>query len=777
MTTKRLTYTFATAISGIPKGTVATFDITYSETLAKNATSYSVNVKLISVTIPNQTSPLTVPVSVKAVLRKASSTELASNSILLIYPDAANKTETVNIPGIPQPITGNRGSSNVNLDLVIFVGNGNTQYQAASYPVTTPNADSMLAPSVSIPSDAQPSYILSPGAGFPEGWPLLSNTGGGFANVRLDKSWVATYTGSSVSYIAAQLLFIDDGKPLTMTAPVEMTLDGDVYSCSVGLHANSATSIAPVFIVADSAGRDTDTQGPALAVQAYRKPSVAVSAERCDEDGEFDDEGLYARLGVDVSLFQPSGVSADDANRIVSAKAYCYIGGQYTAFDLDLSSDPVVIGGSFQMDESYNLSVSVTDLVGTGSGGAAIDTAYATMDFLAGGKGIAFGTTVTKEGFECDMESYFDKPVHVVDKFTIDKTLTEFTTGGNEYHDYPIFSFDPETGVGRIRSVVDGFPVSVRDFWIYNTDAMRSAVCGKFVCSDRDYTSEFVVWDPDDSILRLTNVAFQCYNSADNTTVFKVTNNGTTHYSEFNQPIYFNTGNGKIIANANSGTSWRNGRTGATLRTTICSNADSFWPVVSAKSKDGAWTMGTINATTNSNDLAFSYTTDTNFNANANTNSNLVYFRGVTGYTAASNADKANTIIINGTPLWAIIYPVGAVYISYVSTSPASLFGGKWTPLTGHYLRMDNGNGTGGADSHTHGLYGTGVALYSMGNNTDYYAYVNFDTWWSNYKTTNAGTTASGGTSHGTAMRLHGSTGNNTANPTYQNLYAWRRTE
>lgn len=32
------------------------------------------------------------------------------------------------------------------------------------------------------------------------------------------------------------------------------------------------------------------------------------------------------------------------------------------------------------------------------------------------------------------------------------------------------------------------------------------------------------------------------------------------------------------------------------------------------------------------------------------------------------------------------IYPVGAVYISVNSTSPASLFGGKWTQITGRYL-------------------------------------------------------------------------------------------
>ena len=52
------------------------------------------------------------------------------------------------------------------------------------------------------------------------------------------------------------------------------------------------------------------------------------------------------------------------------------------------------------------------------------------------------------------------------------------------------------------------------------------------------------------------------------------------------------------------------------------------------------------------------------------------------------------------------LYPVGAIYISAVSTSPASLFGGTWTQLTDRFLLGAGGSysagGTGGAASHTH---------------------------------------------------------------------------
>lgn len=46
-----------------------------------------------------------------------------------------------------------------------------------------------------------------------------------------------------------------------------------------------------------------------------------------------------------------------------------------------------------------------------------------------------------------------------------------------------------------------------------------------------------------------------------------------------------------------------------------------------------------------------------------------------------------------------VVYPVGAIYISYTSTSPATLFGGTWTPITGRFLYMNSGTSTGGSNT------------------------------------------------------------------------------
>lgn len=48
-----------------------------------------------------------------------------------------------------------------------------------------------------------------------------------------------------------------------------------------------------------------------------------------------------------------------------------------------------------------------------------------------------------------------------------------------------------------------------------------------------------------------------------------------------------------------------------------------------------------------------------------------------------------------------VFYPVGAYYLANTSTSPSSLFGGTWTPITGRFPYFNAGTGTGGSNTHT----------------------------------------------------------------------------
>lgn len=131
-------------------------------------------------------------------------------------------------------------------------------------------------------------------------------------------------------------------------------------------------------------------------------------------------------------------------------------------------------------------------------------------------------------------------------------------------------------------------------------------------------------------------------------------------------------------------------------------------------------------------------------------------------------------------------YPVGAVYISYVSTSPASLFGGTWTAITGRFPYFNAGTGTGGSNSHTHGL-GAGYAQFNMQSQSAGDASLligrRASSWSSgsgtliNFSSPNFNRIQDGSVNtQSRATQLGGSTDSGSNMPAYQTLYAWRRT-
>lgn len=117
-------------------------------------------------------------------------------------------------------------------------------------------------------------------------------------------------------------------------------------------------------------------------------------------------------------------------------------------------------------------------------------------------------------------------------------------------------------------------------------------------------------------------------------------------------------------------------------------------------------------------------------------------------------------------------WPVGSVYIAYSSTSPASRFGGRWTSITGKFPYFNSGTGTGGKNSITL----TTSQLPSHGHNSSGTGFV------LNPKSISADSVSSGsgggyvGLAQGTYTATNGSGSSISIMPSYQTLYAWRRT-
>lgn len=126
-----------------------------------------------------------------------------------------------------------------------------------------------------------------------------------------------------------------------------------------------------------------------------------------------------------------------------------------------------------------------------------------------------------------------------------------------------------------------------------------------------------------------------------------------------------------------------------------------------------------------------------------------------------------------------IVYPVGSVYISYTNVSPANLFGGNWTAITGHFPYFNAGTSTGGSNnitydfSHTHALrynfsskygYSNGIK-YTVGESVPEAIVASHRSSWSD---------VSANVDIGEKLTLGKKTLSNM--PAYQTFYAWRRT-
>ena len=132
-----------------------------------------------------------------------------------------------------------------------------------------------------------------------------------------------------------------------------------------------------------------------------------------------------------------------------------------------------------------------------------------------------------------------------------------------------------------------------------------------------------------------------------------------------------------------------------------------------------------------------------------------------------------------------VVYPVGAIYISYSSTSPATLFGGTWVAITGRFLYANADTGTGGSNTQTlsvdnlpniHGYLGIrGIDdSFMSGNNTIAEGVFKRDSYSDRcYLIERAGGFYAG--YGGFTMNFGSGTAHNNM-PAYQSVYCWRRT-
>lgn len=138
-----------------------------------------------------------------------------------------------------------------------------------------------------------------------------------------------------------------------------------------------------------------------------------------------------------------------------------------------------------------------------------------------------------------------------------------------------------------------------------------------------------------------------------------------------------------------------------------------------------------------------------------------------------------------------IIYPIGSVYITFSSVSPATSIGGTWSQITNKVLRAAKDTGTGGSDTQTHDFnhnhymsmnwagrfaFATinGVTGINIHNGNCVSTSSPILTSLSSISSTSAKTPGANGNFSDIGKPLSTVTWNNL--PAYQNCYVWHRT-
>ena len=239
---------------------------------------------------------------------------------------------------------------------------------------------------------------------------------------------IATYEGSTVSSIVLKI-----GSQTTSRT--------DAGALSIAT--NTAGTFTPTVTINDSFGDSTVYSMPPITVNPYVAPALSFDIQRTlPKTGELtpigkpDDEGesavataTFNWTSAIADLVAPTVVATDpDGDPVtITADWYKTRASDGTLSDLisDWStittSDMPVYGlisnsnhNAFNTQYSYQIAITPSDDTSTGiTISQTLGSAFYTVDFLAGGHGIAFGQPASEEGFVVNLDSTFNKAVYI----------------------------------------------------------------------------------------------------------------------------------------------------------------------------------------------------------------------------------------------------------------------------------------------------------------------------------------------------------------------------
>ena len=228
------------------------------------------------------------------------------------------------------------------------------------------------------------SYTSNSGATLYAVWKINTYTvsydanGGSGAPASQTKTYGATLTLSKTKPTRTNYNFKGWSKDKSATSPTYSA--GGVY-----------TADAPVILYA-------------VWELAYWSPKITdVFVHRCTDTGMNDEEGLYAKVDFKWACCQILG--ENNVKSITVADKTVSVNG--TSGNVS-----AVVGGDYSIDEYYRIPIVVVDSKnGTSTYDTYIESYAFTIDFKAGGKGVAFGMPAKEDGFHVNFPVYFYKAI------------------------------------------------------------------------------------------------------------------------------------------------------------------------------------------------------------------------------------------------------------------------------------------------------------------------------------------------------------------------------
>lgn len=243
------------------------------------------------------------------------------------------------------------------------------------------------------------------------------------------------YTGLTTASVTVSSLSAKYGGTITdATLTIGNQTASRTDNGTLSILLNAVGTFTPTVTVTDSRGQTTTKTLDPITVNGYVAPSLSFDVERTTSTGTPDDEGAYATVDATLTFTDvvadavaPTIVVTDNDGVAQTVSTTWYstrasdgtLSGSVTW--ANVSSGDTVYGlvsitGGFNTQKSYEIALTPEDSQSTGTTiTQTLATAFYTLDFLAGGHGIAFGKPAINTGFECAMDATFEETLTAQD--------------------------------------------------------------------------------------------------------------------------------------------------------------------------------------------------------------------------------------------------------------------------------------------------------------------------------------------------------------------------